>query len=577
MVTSYPAVIDGYSNIRVVRDGTDEVVAADHNDLRSAVIAMEQVLGTSPQGVYGTVDARIAELEVMVGGIGVAGGDLSGTYPNPNVVGLRGRSLSSTTPAGGDVLTWNGAAWVPAPSGGGGGPHALGGVEHIPDTLAHLNDKVSDADLIATTTAAGGDLGGTYPNPTVAAIRGRAVGTSVPNTNDVLTWNGAQWTPAAPGGGGAPSGPAGGDLSGTYPNPTVAKIQGYAASNHAPTDGYAVTWSASGSQYISSKPIPGGPAGGDLSGTYPNPVVAGIQGRMVDPTAPTDGWTFVWSDAMDAWEMQTLPTVTSLLGNDSMVEGSSAADALNTLLADVIALQTDNLIWQWNGIDLSQFLPETVGSAVLSYDIECIRINGFMIPAIAMEVSVGNTYGTWWMGAVTLQPDITTPYDYYLIAEVYFDVLQPYGTAVLGVRSTPEEGGTYQGYMLFVGGDIAPTMNDHGMIRTINYSWGGGQDYLGALNMYDRVDPYSMPLWVWGAQSLVGAEGNTLVHFGESMGRKSLVCDVYAGGEVPHYPVYTNNPPLIGAAAYTGGTVTVYLANIRAYAIPLRPSSGPLP
>lgn len=44
------------------------------------------------------------------------------------------------------------------------------------------------------------------------------------------------------GGGGSPTGTASGDLSGTYPSPEVAKIQGNAVSSTPPTDGYALVW-----------------------------------------------------------------------------------------------------------------------------------------------------------------------------------------------------------------------------------------------------------------------------------------------------------------------------------------------
>jgi hypothetical protein len=146
-------------------------------------------------------------------GIVTLGGDLSGpssTALSPKVSGLQGHPVLNIAPAPNQVLIFTAGAWTPtaAPPPGG---------------------------------AASGDLSGTYPGPTVAQLQGHPVSAAVPGVGQLLEWTGAAWTPttvaALP-----PNGAASGDLAGTYPSPTVAKLQTIPVSAVAPTSGQALTF-----------------------------------------------------------------------------------------------------------------------------------------------------------------------------------------------------------------------------------------------------------------------------------------------------------------------------------------------
>lgn len=79
----------------------------------------------------------------------------------------------------------------------------------------------------------------------VVAIQGRPLSTDTPDTGDGLFWNGSQWEPTALPSSLPPDGAAGGDLDGYYPNPTIVALQGNSISNEvlgAGQDGYVLTW-----------------------------------------------------------------------------------------------------------------------------------------------------------------------------------------------------------------------------------------------------------------------------------------------------------------------------------------------
>ncbi len=215
-----------------------------------------------------------ANFPALTGDVTNAAGSLATT-----VAQLQGRPLAATAPTLNQLMGWLGSTWGP------------------------VNAPVSGINALTQDVTASGT--GSQP-ATVVGLRGRPISATAPTANQVLQFDGTSWTPGAGGGGG------GGGINELTADVTAGPGTG---SQMAVIAAGAVT---SGKMALGAAAVNVGALNGDLTGTLPAPVVAGLRGRPISLTAPTTSQVLQWDGS--SWS-----------------PGTAANGGINQLTADVIA------------------------------------------------------------------------------------------------------------------------------------------------------------------------------------------------------------------------------------------------
>lgn len=189
--------------------------------------------------------------------------------------------------------------------------NTYGSATQVPVVTVGADGRISN--VVNTTVtgtspggAAGGDLTGTYPNPTVNNVAVDKISNGagkyltyapnniVCNANEILQWDGSRWICGS--NDAAPTGAATGDLTGTYPSPTIAA----SAVTTAKINDGAVTTTKIGDGSVTDVKIMA------VSVDKISSAATKYFSYMPGGTECSDGHSLRWDTALDRWDCSPL-------------------------------------------------------------------------------------------------------------------------------------------------------------------------------------------------------------------------------------------------------------------------------